>query len=403
MAHLDGMIITDDDREGSLTFGIEMEFLVPMLLLDAEDPHPLDNRPVFRAKDDDEIHYPEKIDEFLISHLNSLASDGITLRDEANDEYVEPHENVVKYDAWRIIMDSSVKAEQDEEKYKGYAWAGKEVTSEVLLATDAQAYYKIMVFCRALRNLRVHINPSCGLHVHIGRGDRGLSLKTMKKFSVLVWILDDILVDLQHPSRWDNSYCRKLHLYARLSDGKVTRELGDLEATLNEVQQKEALQHIPDSVDGILLHRMKCIWSMTSLEELAILMGNTSDVHARNPMRAAVRGTFGYRRFLPAGKTGGNTNTIEFRQMVGSLDPEHITRWVKLCFALVDFARLSAAGEFCSLVHQSSRPGYSFARMLRDLGLGDEVPFWSKKVLAYTKRDPEVYSGEKESVFLGRL
>ncbi|ETS77884.1 hypothetical protein PFICI_09946 [Pestalotiopsis fici W106-1] len=402
MAHLDGMIITEDDREGPLTFGIEMEFLMPMLHQKDEDPDPHDPRPIFRAHNDDDVHFPEKIDAFLMDHLGSLAGDGITLRDEANDEFIEPHDNVVKYDAWRIIMDSSVKAGA-EAKYKAYVWAGKEITSEVLRTTDPDAYYKIMVLCRAMRNIRVHLNDSCGLHVHIGRGDDGLSLKTMKKFSVLAWISDAILLDLQHPSRWDNSYCKKMSLYARLSDGHVTRGQGDLEARLDNAQREDALRHIPDSLEGLLLHKVKCIWATTSLEELAILMGNTSDIHARNPMRAAVRGTFGYRRFLPAGKTGGNTNTIEFRQMVGSLDPQHINNWVKLCVGLVDFARLSTADEFCSLVAEASKGRYNFAQMLRDLKLGQDVPFWSNKVLAYAKIDAEVYEGSKESLFLRRL
>lgn len=122
----------------------------------------------------------------------------------------------------------------------------------------------------------------------------------------------------------------------------------------------------------------------------------------------AARGTIGYRRFLPAGKTGGNTKTIEFRQMQGSLDPEHIINWVRVCIAIVDFARLSTPTSFKAVMTNIVRAGkaYTGLDLLRDLQLDAEADYFENKVAGYrsgTAAGRFYYEGQDRSVFVRPL
>jgi hypothetical protein len=119
----------------------------------------------------------------------------------------------------------------------------------------------------------------------------------------------------------------------------------------------------------------------------------------------AQRGTIGFRRLLPAGKTGGNTKTIEFRQMQASLDPEHIINWVRVCVAIVDFARLSTAASFKTLMTKIVRagPAYTGIDFLKDLNLHAEADFFQRKVAGYRSGTPAglaLYQGQERSVFV---
>lgn len=400
MAHLDDIVVTHDDSKGHLTFGIELEFLQPVLFGDKTDRYP-DFRPVFRTDDWNDVLDPKGTDDFLVQHLGDL--EGITVRDEAGDEFVPPHDNVPKYDAWRIIGDSSVRKTEDE-KYRGYDWIGKEVTSEVLNAYEGESFVKVRRFCRGMRKLRVHINETAGLHVHIGRGDDGFSLRTMKRFSSVAWVIDEVLLDMQHPSRRQSAYCKTLAKTSELTNFRPEDET-TFDMIRDPIIREEAEAWVPDEgISDDLKKKLIRIWSTTSLKELADLMGAPSHPWATNQMRAATRGTFGFRRFLPAGKTGGNTNTIEFRQMIGSFDHKHINHWVRLCALLVDFSRFSTVEAFQRIIMRASNEEmYNHVDLLTDLDQAETIPFWQAKVDDYAKPNPEVFQGSNRHMWLRPL
>lgn len=376
MAHLDGIIATDSDRNGSLTLGIELEFLVPGLKPGRQDTNPLDARPLFHIEDYDHYEYPDYLNEFILPTLQDIK--GIKVREETQDKFIQPHDNVPRYNVWRLINDISAKP-GDDLKYSPYEWVGKEVTSEILMANNPEYEEKIKDMCHAIRNCRVHLNTSTGVHVHIGRGDNGLTLRTVKRIATLIWLVDTQLLSLQHPSRWDNKHCqslRKMSKLAHCTDPSPGCSGFDLAETEPE-NATELRDNIPNDLPDFLMTKISKVWATKDLESLAHLMSNTNDANARNPMRSAIRGTVGFRRFLPAGKTGGNINTVEFRQMAGSLDPNHISRWIRVCVHLMDFARLSNNKDFCSLVAKAARngPRYSALDLLRDIGLDSEIDF----------------------------
>ncbi|CAJ2499986.1 Uu.00g028390.m01.CDS01 [Anthostomella pinea] len=85
-----------------------------------------------------------------------------------NDTFHEPHGNVPIYDAWRVGHDSSM-VPGPEILNKGYRFIDCEVSCPVISSYDPTQRVQIEDVVRALRGLRIHLNESTSVHVHIGR------------------------------------------------------------------------------------------------------------------------------------------------------------------------------------------------------------------------------------------
>ncbi|KAI1086987.1 putative amidoligase enzyme-domain-containing protein [Rostrohypoxylon terebratum] len=367
------IIESPDDSKGSLTFGIEIEFVVPILRSGVPDPFPSDRRPVFK--------YPDysNASGLIFYELRKVCD--IPFRLDTNDSYYEPHRKVVRYDTWRIVRDPSV-------KYKGtrgeYSWAGREITSEVFKSDNPQHYTEqITKACRALRQLRVHLNQTTSLHVHVGLGDEPFSLLTIKKVIALILVADAMLLGLHHPARLDSPYCK---LVSRCSS------LGRWTSPLSQAQKESMRKPITASmarfIPDITATTDQVLQETESLEELARVM-NDPDYYGY------FRGTVSFARFLPEDGIGGNTQTIEFRQMEGCLDPDHIIHWAKVCMAIVDFARLAEPEKYKDLMEKLmvEEIPFSVFDLLLYLGLEKEEKFFRGKVKRY-ESNVDFYEGE---------
>ncbi|KAI1777357.1 putative amidoligase enzyme-domain-containing protein [Hypoxylon cercidicola] len=406
ISKFDQIIETPDDRNGPLTFGIELEFLVPVMEGHFwADPHPQDGRPLFRYHCESNV-YADSDSQKLIRDVDDQIRDAlekacdIRFRHERDDILHEPHDNVPHYDAWRLVKDDTVEFKAGSfGGQKAYAWLGKEITSDVMRCDDLTFYTKrIRDICRAIRTTRVHLNDTCGVHIHVGHGDESFSLITMKKFSTLILLVDELLLNLHHPSRHNNSYCEALD---RLSFVKLRSMKSFLEVErirLCKAQSQQMNEFIPTCLSTVQTKRT--MQGARDIEELAEIMGN----HTYLPSE---RGSVGFRRFLPAGKTGGNTHTFEFRQMAGCLDPDPIIHWVKVCTTITDFARLSSPQQYKSLLEKivDTRSPFSGFDLLLALDLVQEEQYFRQKVQAWGK-DMELgfYEGEEEGrLFLSEM
>lgn len=78
--------------------------------------------------------------------------------------------NVLDYTIWRLGCDVSVTKSSDPERDVGpYDWTGCELTSPVMKSDDYIEQFQEV--CEVLKTLRVHINGSAGVHVHVGLGN----------------------------------------------------------------------------------------------------------------------------------------------------------------------------------------------------------------------------------------
>lgn len=64
---------------------------------------------------------------------------------------------------------------------------------------------------------RILLNPSMGLHVHIGNGPTWMPLHWVKRMAILYWAADRLLATLNPPTRSHNYYCPGIRDYSMLA------------------------------------------------------------------------------------------------------------------------------------------------------------------------------------------
>ncbi|CAJ2505090.1 Uu.00g124840.m01.CDS01 [Anthostomella pinea] len=394
----------ENDKAGPLSFGLEFEFLVAYVdgdvddpFIEMVDPNPEDKRPLIGCKSSGSP-YDGNIIRKVASALSKVASAPVRLCED--DTFHEPHDNVPVYDAWRVGHDSSI-VPGSEILNKGYRFIDCEVSSPVISTYDPTQRMQIQDIVRALRGLRVHLNESTSVHVHIGRCEEAFSLLTVKKLCTMLWFLEEQLLDLNHPSRKNSKYCYMVTKYSVLAR-KTLEDLQNEETGVNQNLRdlEEMDEHAPAAkapladVTELQRAQLRRIWGCTDLEELARLMLGNTNARETDPRAVIQRGSVGFKRFMPAGKSGGNTQTFEFRQQIGCLDADHILRWVNVCQAFTDFARRSGPLTFrdflVNVVNQKPGEKYSAFDMLKDLGI--RTTYW-KAHAAALRQTKELYPG----------
>ncbi|TGJ81502.1 hypothetical protein E0Z10_g7260 [Xylaria hypoxylon] len=368
---IDEMIEAHDDSAGTLTCGVELEFLVPSIDYMAKDPDlNIKNQRLYKSRSRDSEDIRTEVRDQLLATLRLL--DSIPFRAMDDDDFHPPHDNVAIYDSWRLGRDSTVSKHGGSGLAEGpYNWTNCELTSPVMDSDDYATNIKDV--CRALKSVRIHLNKSTAVHVHVGRGDEPFSLLTVKKFAALYWLTEKALLELHHPSRHDNKYSFRLTKYSVLANKS--------KAVLNNEKQKFDARslmmenYIPEtSLTGLQRAQLRCIWACSSIEEVAKLMQSGRD-KALKSQAAHKRGSVGFQRFLPAGKTGGNIQTFEWRQMSGSVDANHINQWVESCIAFTDFCRLSDAVTFKKFAREIIERGESYTgiELLESLDIDTQI------------------------------
>ncbi|KAI0518126.1 putative amidoligase enzyme-domain-containing protein [Xylaria bambusicola] len=354
---IDEIIEAQDDSTGTLTCGVELEFLLPSIDHMAKDPEPdIANRLLYRSTSRNPEIIHKEIREQLMAILRQL--EGVSFRAMDDDDFHPPHDNVVVYDSWRLGSDTTVNKnhEDNECSQSSYTWTGCVLTSPVMNPHDHAA--NIDSICRILKIVRIHLNKSTSVHVHVGRGDEPFSLLTVRKFVTLYWLTEEAIFGLHHPSRKTNRHCLPLSKYSVIA--KQLQSTVDSEDRCSNDQGHRFKDYVSEAgLSPLRRTQLRRIWACCSIEEVAKLMCIGIDMGWKLP-GPDERGAVGFWRFLPAGKSGGNIQTFEWRQMSGSVDSNHINQWVKACIAFTDFCRLSDKGTFKKFVGKVIEKGDSY-------------------------------------------
>ncbi|OTB00886.1 hypothetical protein M426DRAFT_14991 [Hypoxylon sp. CI-4A] len=383
VSKFDQIVESPNDSSGPITFGIELEFISAIVQY-AIDPHPWESRTPIRAETSGDIDWVD-IDHQMREILEGVS--GLEFRLLPEDVYHDPQRKVVVYDKWRLIDDSSVYIDPDapDDILRDYFWVGREVTSPIMRCDQPDLNAKMVTdACRAIRSTRVHLNNTAGVHIHVGRGSQSFSLLTMKKASTLFYLVDDMLLNLQHPSRQDNCFCYPIRDSARFAQEQFLEGLEPDDTPLSDEQAEQAENFLPDAPMTELMQR-----ASKGIDELAGLM--------THGLRSEwIRGSISLKRFFPAGDKGGNSHTFEFRQMAASLDPKAIMHWARVCTSLVDFARLADGDTYKALIEKIMEEGSTFSAfdLLSELNLGEEERYYKSKAEEYESGKLDLYEGQ---------
>ena len=114
------------------------------------------------------------------------------------------------YSKWTVGVDGSVQPDPDSDlPLPSITWKGVEIKTPVFLWRDqATAFQQVNDLLLEVDKFQIWVNPSCGLHVHVGNGERGFPLRTLKTFAQFVTMFEKQLESLHPHYRINNVHCR---------------------------------------------------------------------------------------------------------------------------------------------------------------------------------------------------
>ncbi|KAI2776176.1 hypothetical protein F4815DRAFT_364346 [Daldinia loculata] len=218
-------------RPSRLTFGVEMEFVVPWLPESGDDAleHIKGLPPVLRLKKapkdgNFEVVIYEMIKALFEEH--NLPANVKTYTYKTN--FVKTI--LGRYNHWGVTDDITVNEPVEAKTFdwvEKFQWVGVEVQTPV--EPDIPAAFEVLNYARQLltSSYRCRVNHSCGLHVHVGNGGEYFPLNSLRRIASLVFATEHLLTTLNHPWRVVNWNCRTLRDRSNLSNRLDGQEVSD--------------------------------------------------------------------------------------------------------------------------------------------------------------------------------
>lgn len=209
------MAASSSTEPQSVTFGVELEFLVPYLWSDEADPEAdTDERQVIRLSQED--MGPGEV--FLTAHdrIKNI------LRDFLRSHNIPVNNNNSAQESgppceYSIGNDSSVR----EFGFKQYHFTGVEFRSPALFA-EPNSFNEIKrVVSLLTTNFRLRVNETTGFHVHVGMGSRRLPPRAVRRLSQFLWCADGVLSQLHPPERMLSQHCPSIRHGSHLAQGEL--------------------------------------------------------------------------------------------------------------------------------------------------------------------------------------
>ncbi|KAK7928076.1 hypothetical protein PG985_005074 [Apiospora marii] len=233
-------------KSQGLSFGVEMEFMIPVVLEEERDGTDIDDELLpslnvipfvpgeDRKKYSDanpgaDMEVRDWVEEKLRSTLLDLRvpvidSSGDLINANAVSERVSAERS---YWGWKIVNDGSVMIPQSVDyAYRGgkTRWVSLELISPAYWATPKNLGEIRRVVSALSGQLRVLTPKTGGLHVHVGRGKSSFGLGELKRLAGLCYAAGPLLSQLHPKSRHGNLYCQSNRLYSNLAHGMTMEE-----------------------------------------------------------------------------------------------------------------------------------------------------------------------------------
>ncbi|KAI0966156.1 hypothetical protein F4678DRAFT_450260 [Xylaria arbuscula] len=272
-----------------------------------------------------------------------------------------------------------------------YAWTGCELTSPVL--ADHDYAIEIENVCRVLNRIRIHLNETTAVHVHVGPGNEPFSLLTVKRFATLYWFTEEAILQLHHPSRYANGHCLRSTRHSMLAG--LSQEYLETKLKYSEDNMTEMAFHIPAHNMTSLEYAHACyIWACSTIDEVARLMSNRRHIILSDGIYFDRGWLIGLKRFSPAGETGREFWTFEWRHMSGSLNADHINQWVKVYGAFTHLCRTADSATFYLFLKAIMEKGhhYNGYHLLSALSIDNQI---FGNIRAAWARDPDFFNGDR--------
>lgn len=244
-----------------------------------------------------------------------------------------------------------------------FDYVGLEFASRKLQA-NAQGFEEIRNVLHILRrHVLVALSTSCGIHIHVDAAT--LNLKERKHFVCLYLLTEKALFSLTAPHRrGNNTWCAPVSEEAKLADdaGNILKGTG---------------AHNDEDGEPPWALKMGTMKALIQ-EECA----STEDL--QNALSRSKLPPF-HRAALTLKEIGEHSYTFEFRHFQGSLDPDVIEHFVRLCVALVISAKgLGGPGRpSFDDVYEMFVKIKDWKDLLRTIGLEGTIGHWDRLLWTY--------------------
>ncbi|KAI1332663.1 hypothetical protein F5Y16DRAFT_393972 [Xylariaceae sp. FL0255] len=311
-----------------------------------------------------------------------------------------------EYYAWRCIDDVTIKipetlvndAGETVDCLKHYVCFNPELLSPILDFGHAQTHTTLRNVCGTLRNqiriFKPHSDPDTTIHVHVGL-EQGWTLLHCKKFSTMFLLLESTLSRLHTRALSQSEWCSPIrahgvanYIYTKDPHMRVCAAHTiepDRSRYFRQLERHVPLEDVANTEEKELIQN---IWQFDDLEDLTDNFG----CRTMQANKATIR------MRLVGGK----------RSRRGTLDPDHIWRWTKLCVQLVHYTRDSTRDQFKATIGKMLREepypelGWDqddlawFARQQTDFDDGDPSKKGFFQYPSFTWEDPFMPPGAGE-------
>ncbi|KAJ2991323.1 hypothetical protein NUW58_g2552 [Xylaria curta] len=201
------------------TFGVEVELLVATIPERASDPqHGEGLPPVLRIPDTEfeigeENKYTQQRVEAVLNEYLSPAWQS-TFTPIFGQSQTISHTVLDTYKTWLVDTDESVMPPPGTNLYK---FIPIEMCSPVQYASPKGFEVINLALSIITSKFRCIVNPSCGLHVHVGLGVERMSLDNIRRMGSLAYAVEPLLFTLHDPLRRVNYNCMSLRDYSPVS------------------------------------------------------------------------------------------------------------------------------------------------------------------------------------------
>jgi hypothetical protein len=388
-----------------LTFGIEIQFAIAVLLPTMQDPHPHEGRNTHLIQDPfdtqglgkSEAWWPWflNICECVVSALEEQKIPAVT---------AQPKIAPTNPRAWTVCMDINVEGVT---KLKDqYIWVPLEINSPAFVFSEA-ALNEVRIVVETLAStFRINCNRSSDIHVHVGNGDLGFDHTTMRNLFSTLWTFEPQFQTIIPSYRLTkDGFCPSYRTgtccgYTKGSHWNRTHD--------PSCSDKEPPLPSTDTDDVHVRQGLEDLWATSEISHIRALNA---------PRNREATSALGYKMAYHMGKmeiqptqeddmcSRSFKPTVEFRQHYSTLSFPHIEAWIQFCVQIVQFAQAVIPGgdmliSFLRAHIDDTPETYPLEKVLRKLGmvsLAYKYPRLIEERIRYEKKTK--HRVEKEELF----
>ncbi|ESZ93267.1 hypothetical protein SBOR_6367 [Sclerotinia borealis F-4128] len=280
---------------------------------------------------------------------------------------------------WIISMDMTIMHGPGEPSNPIYWYWPVEIQSPAYIYNEENIQKVRDVLQSIDKVYRTHCDSSASIHIHIGNGQKGFDLRTIRNFMAFVWTFEEQIATI-HPPHYmtDQAFSKPVSTHSLLA---FTSQVARSEIELTEDRENQLKDHDKNYV-------IDSIMKIESIDDAVELLSNPE----LKTNRLAERLTYSICN-LESGREKVK-KTIEFRQHQSTLDDEEVYHWITVCRSLVYMTSVVDEEdliEFCKKYINETVEEFSITEVLMAINLPVQAYYYGVRAVVekHQKKEEE--------------